>query len=151
MPRLQIGRYGSRMAKDQRTLAALLTEFRRAAGLSKVELARRAGTTRQTIHEIETGARLTPGVDTLKALARACGRDPMALIERTVVPARFEDALAGIEEAAKRRGIHAPTKDEIALLKSLPPALWNKIPPDADVLLDQVEIERRRKLRQSGS
>jgi transcriptional regulator with XRE-family HTH domain len=45
---------------------------RRRAGLSQRELARRAGVPQATISRIETGV-VSPAVDTLEPLIRACG------------------------------------------------------------------------------
>lgn len=54
------------------TAAALLREARRRAGLSQVELGRRAGVTQSVISAYESGAR-QPSVPTLARLVVAAG------------------------------------------------------------------------------
>jgi transcriptional regulator with XRE-family HTH domain len=54
--------------------AALVSAARRDSGLSQRELSRRAGVSRTTVVEIESGAR-DPGVDTLRAVLRGAGMD----------------------------------------------------------------------------
>jgi transcriptional regulator with XRE-family HTH domain len=52
----------------------MLRMARRRAGLSQRELARRAGVPQATISRIETGV-VSPAVDTLEPLIRACGME----------------------------------------------------------------------------
>ncbi|CAN5182129.1 hypothetical protein BH20ACT8_BH20ACT8_09160 [soil metagenome] len=58
----------------------LLREARHKAGLSQRELARRAGTSQSAIARYERG-RVTPDIDTLFRLARACGQDLRLTLE----------------------------------------------------------------------
>jgi DNA-binding XRE family transcriptional regulator len=48
-----------------------LTQLREEAGLSKAELARRAGVNERTIRNIENGTHKQPSLDTAIALAKA--------------------------------------------------------------------------------
>jgi transcriptional regulator with XRE-family HTH domain len=54
-------------------LPALVTARRLALGMTKAELARRAGVSRGTIHEVETGERTNMQAGSLLKLERALG------------------------------------------------------------------------------
>ncbi|MFS8097899.1 helix-turn-helix transcriptional regulator [Lentzea alba] len=60
-----------------------LDELRLLVGLSYRELARRTGCARSTLHDALTGQRF-PRLDTVLAIARACGGDPMSWRRRWV-------------------------------------------------------------------
>ena len=62
------------MYSHERTSGALLSSARRAADLSQVDLARRAGTTQPAIAAYETDSR-TPSFKTLERLLNACDYD----------------------------------------------------------------------------
>ena len=57
-------------------LADQLVAARRAAGITQAQLAKKAGLGRGTIQRIEAGV-ADPGVDTLLALSRALGLEPL--------------------------------------------------------------------------
>jgi transcriptional regulator with XRE-family HTH domain len=67
----------------------LVRELRKRHGLSQSDLAYRAGTTQQAISRIEQG-RVSPTVDMLARLARACGEELMLDARPRDVP--YEDA-----------------------------------------------------------
>jgi transcriptional regulator with XRE-family HTH domain len=54
-------------------LGSKLAQLRRAAGYSQTQLSARAGVAKNTISDIERGAKGNPELDTLKALAEALG------------------------------------------------------------------------------
>lgn len=58
----------------------MLRMARRRAGLSQRELAKRAGVPQPTVSRIERGV-VSPGVDTLEPLIRACGME-LEIVER---------------------------------------------------------------------
>jgi len=60
---------------------SILRSARRRAGWSQRELARRAGVPFSTVARVETGA-MTPRVDTLERLLRACGERLVAVAAR---------------------------------------------------------------------
>ncbi len=72
------------------TASEMLRMARRRAGLSQRELARRAGIPQPTISRIERG-RLSPTLDTLEPLVRACGMrvlvedDPTEGLDRSLL------------------------------------------------------------------
>jgi transcriptional regulator with XRE-family HTH domain len=74
--------------------AILLQEARRGAGFTQRELAGRAGVAQPAISRIERG-HLSPRVDTLDRLLRACGRGidlvprPGADLDRTLIRERL--------------------------------------------------------------
>ena len=74
--------------------ALLLVEARRAAGLSQRDLARRAGVAQPAVSRIERG-HLSPRLDTLDRLLRACGKGidlvsrPGAGLDRTSIRERM--------------------------------------------------------------
>jgi transcriptional regulator with XRE-family HTH domain len=78
-----------------------LDELRLLGGLSYRELARRTGCARSTLHDALTGRRF-PRLDTVLAIARACGGDPARWRLRWVAacrrnsrsPHRTDDVLA---------------------------------------------------------
>jgi transcriptional regulator with XRE-family HTH domain len=61
-----------------------LDELRLLVGLSYRELARRTGCARSTLHDALTGRRF-PKLDTVLAIARACGGDATSWRQRWVV------------------------------------------------------------------
>lgn len=64
-----------------------LDELRLLVGLSYRELARRTGCARSTLHDALTGRRF-PKLDTVLAIARACGGDPASWRQRWVAACR---------------------------------------------------------------
>lgn len=84
------------MGTAARTKAArLLWAARRRAGFTQRELARRAGVPQPTVSRIERGV-VSPTVDTLDKLVRACGMDlevldhPGAGVDVTLIAGRLE-------------------------------------------------------------
>ncbi|MEV6236964.1 helix-turn-helix transcriptional regulator [Lentzea sp. NPDC051838] len=66
-----------------------LDELRLLGGLSYRELARRTGCARSTLHDALTGRRF-PKLDTVLAIARACGGDMMSWRQRWVAASRCQ-------------------------------------------------------------
>lgn len=65
--------------RDARRFGLNLSQVRRGCGYSQERLAARAGLSRDTIHRIE-GAKRSPQLGTLLALADALGVDPRELL-----------------------------------------------------------------------
>ena len=97
---------GSRIADALRTERTRL-------GLSVSELARRAGVSKATVSQLETGSG-NPSVETLWALADALGVPFSALVEETAPPAR-------LVRAADSTGIRAAGAPYTAALLSASP------------------------------
>jgi transcriptional regulator with XRE-family HTH domain len=116
----------------------LIREARGAAGITQLELARRAATAQPAVAAYESGAR-TPGIATLRRLLDACGHDlELAARPRTrrgaaalaeLAPAIAEDLRDGEERDALRllfgfaddfRG--SARAGQIALLRDEPPS-----------------------------
>jgi len=76
-------------------LAADLDELRLLVGLTYRELARRTGCARSTLHDALTGRRF-PRLDTVLAIARACGGDVAGWRERWVAAGRRASANHGL-------------------------------------------------------
>lgn len=103
--------------------AAMLSMARRRAGLSQRELARRAGVPQATISRIENAV-VSPTVDTLEPLIRACGMELQIGervsdgVDRSLIreglrrtPAerlRYSVAAARALESMRRRAIEVP-------------------------------------------
>ena len=87
-------------------LAASLRHARRAAGLSQGELARRAGVSRMTVTQMETGAK-DPRVSTVVVLLRALGLElmPVPSAIRTTV---LEFVRSGGRVVGQAAGTAAP-------------------------------------------
>ncbi|MCP2198951.1 helix-turn-helix domain-containing protein [Lentzea flava] len=68
-----------------------LDELRLLVGLSYRELARRTGCARSTLHDALTGRRF-PKLDTVLAIAQACGGDPMGWRQRWVAACKRAQA-----------------------------------------------------------
>lgn len=68
-----------------------LDELRLLVGMSYRELARRTGCARSTLHDALTGRRF-PRLDTVLAIARACGADATRWRLRWVAACRRSDA-----------------------------------------------------------
>ncbi|WP_196777912.1 helix-turn-helix domain-containing protein [Lentzea aerocolonigenes] len=66
-----------------------LDELRLLGGLSYRELAKRTGCARSTLHDALTGRRF-PKLDTVLAIARACGGDMMSWRRRWVAACRHQ-------------------------------------------------------------
>lgn len=75
-----------------------LDELRLLVGMSYRELARRTGCARSTLHDALTGRRF-PKLDTVLAIAQACGGDPASWRQRWVV---------ACQRARRQRIDHAP-------------------------------------------
>jgi transcriptional regulator with XRE-family HTH domain len=118
-------------------IARLIKEARRAAGITQLEMAHRAGTTQPAVAAYESGAR-TPTLATLERLLDACEHDlemhALARVRRgaasleQLAPAIAEDLAQDRERDALRllfgfaddfRGSSRPGK--IALLRDAPP------------------------------
>src|SRR5947199_8337255 len=80
-----------------RPFAALLQQYRAAAGFSQEELAERAGLSRRGVSDLERGERRLPHPDTVRRLAEALGLDR---VERSalIASARPAAAMAGLDE-----------------------------------------------------
>ena len=76
------------MKRDRLTLAELVRFWRRRARLSQRALAEKAGISRQAIADLESGTITNPQLDTLRAIARACGCDVRELIPDDKGPPR---------------------------------------------------------------
>ncbi|SDG06313.1 Helix-turn-helix domain-containing protein [Lentzea fradiae] len=74
-----------------------LDELRLLAGLSYRELARRTGCARSTLHDALTGRRF-PRLDTVLAIARACGGDITRWRLRWVAACRRSGAAHGRDD-----------------------------------------------------
>ncbi|HEX7309302.1 helix-turn-helix transcriptional regulator [Lentzea sp.] len=83
-----------------------LDELRLLVGLSYRELARRTGCARSTLHDALTGRRF-PRLDTVLAIARACGGDPARWRLRWVAACR--------RSGAAHHADHVPAVDEAQL------------------------------------
>lgn len=129
---------------DSAKVGKKIREMRKAAGLTQRALAERVGLTRQTIIEIEKGR--DPLLSNLEAIARACGRTWGELDSSLFEATSIERALAGIREAAERRGIEPPSDDEYEDLRHLV-ARRRSVVVDADFLVDYLEAERRLRRR----
>ena len=56
------------------SIATRLRTLRESAGLTIQQFAERAGITRQAVHHIETGKRLNPSIDTMRAICKALNK-----------------------------------------------------------------------------
>lgn len=56
------------------SIASRLRKLRESAGLTIEQLAERADLSRQAVQHIETGKRLNPGVETLRAICKVLGK-----------------------------------------------------------------------------
>lgn len=75
-------------------LATLIRRVRAAAGLSQMELARRAGTSQPALARYETGVAL-PTIPTLERLLSACGQRLQLRAVRTTEPGAAATSLRG--------------------------------------------------------
>ncbi|WP_208026807.1 helix-turn-helix domain-containing protein [Rhabdothermincola sediminis] len=98
-------------SNDRPAGARLLAGARRRAGLSQRELAVRAGTSRGTLAEYETGKR-DPRLSTALRLLRECGA---SLVEEGSAPASTPDTRQAARDRHEARSIalHAAILDEL--------------------------------------
>lgn len=137
----QSTRYGARMG-DKTTLGQRLVKMRTAAGLTQSELARVARVGRNTIIRIESDQPTSPTLRTLERLARACGRPVTELTEAAFEVSSLDTAIEEFERLEALRPILRPTREEIAWLRRLPPALWRELPPSVEVIELLIRAER---------
>jgi transcriptional regulator with XRE-family HTH domain len=78
-----------------------LVQLRGQRGLSRPELARRAGLTPEGVSLIERGKRTDPALSTVRALARALGVAPVALLPALAEVERVEDPADRAPELAQ--------------------------------------------------
>ena len=111
-----------RAPNPRQTIAsALLSDARSRAGLTQLEVARRAGIARPSISQYETGKK-DPSVTTLRRLVQACGMelvmraDPLSAAERAQL-AR-DDAIG--QAQARRNSVRA--RAHLVKLSELTPA-----------------------------
>ena len=150
----------------RRTLAERLTELREAAGLTQVELARRAGVSKSLISRLERGDRTGMHHDTALKIARALGVDVSAFDVDGPAAGRLRAANA-VEEPFPEEPwrmadpaellrayvesdwweVDQPTHEEMRFLSRMP-IPYKRDPPDADamhaILLAYRERTRRR-------
>jgi predicted nucleotidyltransferase/DNA-binding XRE family transcriptional regulator len=147
------------------TAAALLREARRRAGLTQVELARRAGVAQSVISAYESGRR-QPALPTLAALVRAAGLDLAFAVRkppdrmraltgpvgRIVRQRRRELATVAAAHGASNlrvfgsvaRGVDRPDSD-VDLLADLPASLGllglGRLQVDLESVLDGIRVD----------
>lgn len=99
-------------------LATDLDELRLLAGMPYRELARRTGCARSTLHDALTGRRF-PRLETVLAIARACGGDDVSWRKRWVgasrpapvtEPAHMLEQLLGVLDIPQEQVAHAVAK-----------------------------------------
>lgn len=93
-------------ARHQRAILRELDEARRAQGLSKAQLCRRAGLTPAHLSQILSGVRGAPRLDTVTDLAVALGLR-VVLVSEPLVP-QVESFLAGTPGLVSFRGEDLP-------------------------------------------
>jgi len=97
-------------------LADQLATARRAAGITQQELATKSGVSRMTVQRIEAGA-IDPRVDTLLALARVLGLEPL-LVPSWLRPEVLSFIQSGGKVLGQEPGIGAPISIVDELLKT---------------------------------
>lgn len=97
-------------------LADQLATARRAAGITQQELATKSGVSRMTVQRIEAGS-IDPRVDTLLALARVLGLEPL-LVPSWLRPEVVSFIQSGGKVLGQEPGIGAPISIVDELLKT---------------------------------
>jgi transcriptional regulator with XRE-family HTH domain len=126
--------------KGRGVIGERLKLTRERVGLSQDKLAEMARVHRLTVVKLESGARTSASLGTVKKLAKALG---VSLAELTEVGESPAEPLLTDYFRSPWREIDHPSEPEIAWLRTLPGIVWRDIPPTAETVHELLQLRRK--------